>query len=153
MISLQILNEEFSRKLFDNIKDLNSIITPLIILLGLNLAAFIGRFLLDLIVKNREIRINKVNIINEKKVVAQAELFKKLNLLSISQSEPINVYLDRIMQAETYLTENKIFINKDLIEITYKILDYHKIVLQNQRAINYKQELQLIDEYIKKFNK
>lgn len=147
------MQEEVAKNVFENISDFNKIAFPLIILLSMNLLAFIGKYIADYILKNKDVKIHKMNLISAKRIDVQEQLYYKLESLSLYSQDQKDILLEAIQTTEQYLNHNKLFIDKKIFSQSNKILDYYKTIYFNFRLKKYEQENELIDGFYKLFNK
>lgn len=146
------MQEEIAKKVLENYSDFQKIAIPLIVLLSMNLAAFIGKFILDYILKNREIKIHRLNLISSRKVEILEKLFQQLEALSLFSSDQKELLLSSLQSSEQYINQNRLYISKKIFLQSNKILDYYKAVYFNYRVKNYEQETVLLDGFTKLFN-
>jgi hypothetical protein len=147
------MQDEIVKKIFENYIDFQKIAVPLMVLLGLNLLAFIGKFIADYILKNREIKIHKLNIISSRRIDIQEKLFQRLEALSLFSNENREVFLEEIQNVEIFINQNKLYLDKKMYRQSNVILDYYKGVYFDVRKKQYENEIILLDEFSRLFNK
>ncbi|WP_242929173.1 hypothetical protein [Pontibacter vulgaris] len=101
--------------------------------------------------ETKDIKINKVNAINSKRIETQSALFKSLDALSIIDIFDSNELLAKVQEVESYSRANKIYIEKPVLKITEELLDYYKTVISSPSNKKFETETKLLDEYINIF--
>ncbi|MBC5773064.1 hypothetical protein H8S95_03235 [Pontibacter sp. KCTC 32443] len=98
--------------------------------------------------ETKDIRINKVNTINSRRIETQEALFKSLDGLSLIDIHDKDLLLEKIQEVDTYSRSHKIFIEKPILRITHELLDYYKSIVSSPKNKKYETEAKLLDDYI-----
>lgn len=147
------MQSDITKQIFENYNDFQKISIPLLVLLTLNLFAFLGKFISDLIIKNRDRQIYKINIIASRKIDIQEKLYQRLDALSLFTNNEKELFFDKIKEAEIFINQNKLYLDNKLHKQSNKILDYYKSIYFDFRKKKYEEEIIMLDEYARIFHK
>lgn len=104
--------------------------------------------------KRKDKELHRSNLIEEKRIKINEELFSKFQKLNYFEPKPNNSsYLKQITSLERFVNTNRLYIKKSVSKLVVKFTDYHKSVLTDIRKKNIVVEDKIIDEFAKIFNK
>lgn len=121
-------------------------IASLITLLIINIVLMAVNFIFDFIKHRKDNHNFKVHLIAKKGVKVEATVFEKFQKLSTFQPNEEHALLDSILELDSFLNENRLYIEKKYFSIAIDFLDYYK-------KIQYKMTLKDIKEEESFFNK
>lgn len=148
-IDYSTLNE-----LIQNAKnDYKYLLTTLICLIIINLIFEFFKFINSIKLLNKEKSNNKQLLLDDKRIDIQVKLFKSLSRLKLFEKDQDTDLLNAIKNINSFITNNKLFISKELQSISNEILDYFKSVIFDFNTKDIKTETQLFDKYYNEFNK
>ena len=148
-IDYSTLNE-----LIQNAKnDYKYLLTTLICLIIINLIFEFFKFINSIKLLNKEKSNNKQLLLDDKRIDIQVKLFKSLSRLKLFEKDQDTDLLNAIKNINSFITNNKLFISKELQSISNEILDYFKSVIFDFNTKDIKTEAQLFDKYYNEFNK
>ncbi len=143
--NFQNLNENF-----DSIKNF---VIAFIIFASLNIISIVVNLVLQFKLKNKDKDIIKFNLRESERIKVLFRLYELLEQLTYYNEEYQKEYIDKANQINQYITKNKLYIDKSYINITQEMNDYFLTVIGDYRKKDYKNEMRLLDEFSKEFNK
>lgn len=135
-----------------NIEDNSNLIITLSFFVGLNLLITIIDIAVQFKIKNKEKDINHHNLRESKRIDAQEKLYNLLEELTYYDNNNSQIYQIKSSDINKFITQKKIFLNKQIISIAQEFNDYFLTVLADYRKKNYSKEMDLLDKYSKIFN-
>ena len=117
----------------------------------LNIVLCVVQWFINSHVKNMDIKIFRKNEINKISIRIGAELYDKLLCLSNCQSGNPHELLDTLINTTTFKEQNKLYLSKDLLDISEEILDYFGVVVHDIRKKDITFENKLLEKYRTEF--
>lgn len=104
--------------------------------------------------KNKDKEINNHNLRESKRIEHQEKLYGLLERLTYydGSSSEKNKFQKQITVINQFLTQKRIYLNKEIIKITQEFTDYNTQILVDYRKKNYEKEMNLLEKYNNKFN-
>lgn len=132
---------------------LTSLSITIIIFTSANIIAIIANIWSSFRLKNKEKGIIKYEKLEESRIRIHHELFLKLEELTYySPTDNSDDFTIKSNEINTFLSKNRLFINKDIYKITDEFNNYFLTVIQDYRKKNTEKEIKILDKYIKLFN-
>lgn len=128
-------------------------LTPLIILLIVNILLIIANFFVDHIKRRWVITTKKDEIIAAKLVMVEEEIYSKFLKLVSYQKDELDDFLSCIKDTQKVLQENKLYMSKAFFKISDKFLDYFKIICFDFRKKNLMDEEKFLEQLFNEFRK
>lgn len=119
---------------------------------GVNLLATGLDIFFQFRLKNKEKSITKHSLRESKRIEAQELLYNMIEELTYYDGSNFQNYQNKVYTINKYLTQKKIYLNKEIISITQKFNDYFLTVLGDYTNKNYQTEISFLEEYDKIFN-
>lgn len=119
---------------------------------GVNLLATGLDIFFQFKLKNKEKSITKHSLRESKRIDAQELLYNMLEELTYYDGSNSTNFQNKVSIINKYLTQKKIFLNKEIISIAQNFNDYFLTVLGDYRNKNYQIEASFLEEYDKIFN-
>ena len=113
----------------------------------LNIVLCIVQWFINSHVKNMDIKIFRKNEINKISIKIGAELYNRLLCLSNYQSGNSHELLEALIRTTTFKEQNKLYLSKNLLDISEKILDYFGVVVHDIRKKDITLENQFLEKY------
>src|SRR5690606_32799856 len=147
---LQKLIEQLEADLSHN----NKLIIALIIFVLLNFVLTGINIYFQFKLKNKDKEINNHNLRETKRIEHQEQLYILLESLTyfdgtLSEKDKFQKTIVKINQ---FLTQKRIYLNKNIIKISQEFTDYNTQVLVDYRKKNYEKELLILEKYNTEFN-
>ncbi len=130
----------------------HSLAISLIILISINIGVEILRFWGMFILANKEKKQKRQLLIEEKRINVIELLYKNLDSLRLFDRSEESELLSNIKNINLFITQNKIYIPKNLLDKIYEILDYFKSVLTDYRLKDITMEVKLFDDFCDEYN-
>lgn len=130
----------------------NNLIYVLIIVLILNIGAIVLRFVLEKRLKNKDKEIFRQNLINERSLKAQEQIYTRMHELSLFGKGEDHEFLLAIQELQQFVSRNRLYLNNNLFECVDEVLNYFRVVLTDYRLKDLKNEENLFKKYSKIFN-
>lgn len=104
--------------------------------------------------KNKDKEINHHNLRESKRIEHQEKLYVLLESLTYfdGSTKSKNEFKKTLTEINKFLTQKKIYLNKDIIKISQEFTDYNTKLLVDFRKKNYEKEMTILDKYNTKFN-
>ncbi|MGV3588558.1 MAG: hypothetical protein ACO1OF_16250 [Adhaeribacter sp.] len=103
--------------------------------------------------ENSDVKINRTNVLNTKKIAAQEELFHHLDALTILDHFNSNLLILETLKVEQYIKKHNLLIDKPLGKIAHGFLDYFKMVASSPGSKDFIIEERFLDEYTQEFHR
>jgi len=147
---LQKLIEQLESDLSTN----NKLIIALIIFVLLNFVLTGINIFFQFKLKNKDKEINNHNLRESKRIEHQEQLYILLESLTYfdGTSAEKKKFQKTITEINQFLTQKRIYLNKDIIKISQEFTDYNTQILVDYRKKNYEKELIILEKYNTKFN-
>lgn len=139
--------------LFKSLGITNTLIYVLISILVLNIFAIVIKFFLDRKLKDHDKAIHRKNQINNKAIKVQESIYSRLERLSLYTADEDEELLSELQKLQRYVSNKRLYLNKQLQEIINESLDYFRTVLTDYRQKDLDIEKQLWERYEQEFNK
>jgi hypothetical protein len=147
---LQKLIEQLETDLSTN----NKLIISLIIFVVLNLILAGINIFFQFRLKNKDKEVNNHNLREIKRIEHQEELYVLLESLTYyngTSKEKVS-FQKKMTLINQFLTQKKIYLNKEIIKISQEFTDYNTQLLVDYRKKNYEKELMILEKYNTQFN-
>jgi hypothetical protein len=104
--------------------------------------------------KNKDKEINHHNLRESKRIENQERLYILLESLTYFDGNPKgkDAFQKTITEINQFLTQKRIYLNKDIIKISQEFTDYNTQILVDYRKKNYEKEILILEKYNIKFN-
>ncbi len=137
-----------------DISSTNKLIIGLSVFVGLNFLLAILNIIFQFKLKNKEKDINSYNLREVKRIELQHSLYTMLESLSYydGTKENFKLYHEKVSEINKFITREKLFLSKRLIQISQQYTDYFLSVLSDYRTKNYEREMEMLELYSVKFN-
>lgn len=147
---LQKLIEQLDSDLSHN----NKLIIALIIFVLLNFVLTAINIYFQFKLKNKDKEINNHNLRESKRIEHQEQLYILLESLTYfdGTSAEKEKFQKTIVEINQFLTQKRIYLNKNIIKISQEFTDYNTQVLVDYRKKNYENELLILEKYNVEFN-
>lgn len=147
---LQKLIEQLDSDLSHN----NKLIIALIIFVLLNFILTAINIYFQFKLKNKDKEINNHNLRESKRIEHQEQLYILLESLTYfdGTSAEKEKFQKTIVEINQFLTQKRIYLNKNIIKISQEFTDYNTQVLVDYRKKNYENELLILEKYNVEFN-
>ena len=119
------------------------------IVVVINLLLVVVKFFLERINGKKENKHYRTRKITELSITKEAELFERLERMSLRTKGEEHELLDDITQLEVCISKNRIFYSKKIYNHATKIMDYYKRINSDLTKKDIKKEEDLLDEYHK----
>lgn len=133
--------------------EINGLIITLIILVCINIIIEIIRFGVSLYLSKKDKDNKRQLLIEEKRIKVLETLFKKLDAISLYDKNQEEKMLTDLKEINIFVTQNKLYIPKNLQSTANEILDYFKNVLTDFRQKSIEKETELFKKFCYEFNK
>ena len=121
----------------------------ILVIVLINLLLIIVKFFLDRSNGKKENEHYRTRKITELSIEKEAELFEKLEKISLFTKGEEHTLLDNISNVECLMSKNRIFYSKKIYHHSITILDYYKRINSDITKKDLKKEEKLFDEYHK----
>ena len=148
-----MVEAETLKILTKNYTDLKTLLWILIGVIVVHILAMLFRYFLDYKLKERDKNIHKKNLLVNRTIQIQELLFNYLDELTLFEFDQSVLMLQKISEIERFVDKNKLYIDKEVLQVTEKCLDYFKSLLSTFSNKDVKKEMLFLEEYVKKFNK
>ena len=148
-----MVEAETLKILTKNYTDLKTLLWILIGVIVVHILAMLFRYFLDYKLKERDKNIHKKNLLVNRTIQIQELLFNYLDELTLFEFDQSVLMLQKISEIERFVVKNKLYIDKEVLQVTEKCLDYFKSLLSTFSNKDVKKEMLFLEEYVKKFNK
>ncbi|CAA0154872.1 conserved hypothetical protein [Tenacibaculum maritimum] len=147
---LQKLIEQLESDLSTN----NKLVIALSIFVLLNFILTAINIYFQFKLKDKDKEINHHNLRESKRIENQEKLYIMLESLTYydGSSKAKTTFKKTITEINQFLTQKKIYLNKDIISISQEFTDYNTQVLVDYRKKNYEKEMIILEKYNNKFN-
>lgn len=132
----------------------NKLIIAIIIFVLLNFILTAINIYFQFKLKNKDKEINHHNLRESKRIEHQETLYVLLESLTYfdGNASEINKFQKTIIEINKFLTQKRLYLNKDIIKISQEFTDYNTQVLVDYRKKNYEKEIIILEKYNAKFN-
>lgn len=130
----------------------SSVVIWIFAILLLNCLLNIGTFIMQRKLKDREVEIDRKCLTNKISVEVESHIYKEINKLSSYQRDEEHQLLDAILELQTYIETNHLYIRKKLTSICEEIVDYYTSICADFKKKNPSKEMKLREKYKKAFN-
>ena len=137
----------------ENFESVKSFVITFIIFATLNIISIIVNLVMQFKLKNKDKEIIKFNLRESERIKILFRLYELLEQLTYYCEEDRETYIEKANQINQFITKNKLYIDKSYINIAQEMNDYFLTVIGDYRKKDYKNEMRLLDEYTKQFNK
>lgn len=103
--------------------------------------------------KNKEKQIYSYSIRENKRLNVLEQIYYSLEELSYFNENESQTLLSKLKEIEAFVSKNKIYLSRDFINCISGICDYYKGILVDYRKKKYETEIELMNVYVKLFNK
>ena len=121
----------------------------ILVIVLMNLLLIIVKFFLDRSNGKKENEHYRTRKVMELSIEKEAELFEKLEKMSLFAKGEEHALLGNISDVECLMSKNRIFYSKKLYHHSITILDYYKRINSDLTKKDLKKEEKLFDEYHK----
>lgn len=115
----------------------------------INLLLVVVKYFLDRSKGKKENKHYRTRKITELSITKEAELFEKLERMSLRIKGEEHELLDDISEVEDCMSKNRIFYSKKIFHHAISIMDYYKRINSDLTKKDIKKEEELLDEYHK----
>ncbi|QHL87450.1 hypothetical protein GU926_08365 [Nibribacter ruber] len=147
------MEKDVAELIIQHVENLKSLSVGLIALLVVNILGLLGRFWVEGVLKNRDIKINKAAIINNRKVTVQESLYHLFDSLSLINPYDAQELSIKIVETDMFIRKNSLFLDTRIHNISIALLDYFKEVQVQPRKKDIKYEFDHLDMYTDEFTK
>ena len=157
MVLIQIGAEQLSSMTSDSVfyesnnSSLSNYSKWILVIVLINLLLIIVKFFLDRSNGKKENEHYRTRKIMELSIEKEAELFEKLEKMSLFTKGEEHALLNNISDTECLMSKNRIFYSKKLYHHSITILDYYKRINSDLSKKDLKKEEKLFDEYHKMY--
>ncbi|AUC80947.1 hypothetical protein [Lacinutrix sp. Bg11-31] len=132
----------------------NKLIIALIIFVLLNFILTGINIYFQFKLKNKDKEINHHNLRESKRIEHQEKLYILLESLTYfdGKASEKNKFQKTITEINKFLTQKRLYLNKDIIKISQEFTDYNTQILVDYRKKNYEKEILILEKYNTKFN-
>jgi len=102
--------------------------------------------------KNKEKSINSYNLKEAKRIETKDELYKLLEELTYYDGTNAQLYQSKSAAINKFLTQKRLYLDKNIIKISQNFNDYFLTVLSDYRRKNFETETNFLEEYTIAFN-
>lgn len=158
---LQLLREDIIRdvanvvdtpeSMANSIIESNSVMVSLLILLSINVVIMILNFVLDTIKHRKDNHNYKVHLIAKKGVEVESAIYDMFLKLSAIPTGDEHSLLDAILKIDSYLINNRIYIEKRYMKVAIEFLDYFKKIQYKMPLKDIKEEEAFFEKMSKAF--
>lgn len=141
------------KDIIDALKNSNSLIMTLVVLISINIGVEVIRFFGMLFLSKQDKSNKRQLLIEEKRIKVLEQLFQSLDTLTLYNRDEEVLMLEKIKEINLYMTRNKLYIPKSFQKCTSEILDYFKNILTDFRLRSIEKEVQLFDKFCNEFER
>lgn len=147
---LKDLLESYSKDIALN----NKLLIALIVFISINLITTVINIISQHRLKLKDKKIISFKIKEEKRISIFESIYQMLDKMTFyTGRDDCEEFLNSIQEAEKYISNNKIYIDKKEQKLMYETTDYFKTVVTDFRKKDYSNEIKLFDKLSTKFNK
>lgn len=149
------MNEyEAIKALLERHEDKTAFYWSIIILLGLNLVAALANFFQAIYLKNKEDKSYRLKIREDRRITIYESLYKLIEELTYFDGRINNDdLLNKIAGIDRYISQNGIYISKQMRTAIINCLDYYRSITIDFRKKNISSETYYLNEIESLFNK
>ncbi len=129
----------------------NGYVISLVTLLIINVLVMVLNFVLDLIRHKHDNHNFKVHIIATKGVEVESQVYSSFQKMAALQSGDEHELLESILKLDSFLNQNRLYIEKKYLAHTNEFLDYFKSIQHKMTTKNIKKEESFFDKLTKSF--
>lgn len=132
----------------------NKLIIALIVFVAINFILTGINIFFQFKLKNKDKEINNHNLRESKRIENQENLYVLLESLTYfdGSKREKNKFQNKIIEINQFLTQKRIYLNKEIIKIAQEFTDYNTKLLVDYREKNYEKEILILEKYNKVFN-
>ncbi len=134
--------------------NINSMAITLTILVSINIVIEVIKFVFSLCISAKDKNNKRELLIEEKRINVLEMLFKQLDSLTLyfSDSDEDKMLSD-LKAINLYISQNRIYIPKNIYDISISILDYFRKVLTDFREKSIERESELFEKFCNEFSR
>lgn len=146
--------KDLIENLSNDISSNNKLIIGLTIFVGVNFLIALLNIFFQFRLKNKDKDINSHNLREAIRIEKQNNLYSLLESLSYYDGNKENhqLYYEKVSEINKYITRERLFLSKHLINISQQFTDYFLGVLSDYRTKSYEKEMEILESYCLKFN-
>ena len=135
-----------------SIDSYHNLYLTLICFVGVNIIITIINIIFKFKLKNKDKSINSHNLREAKRMEIQEQLYKMLEEMTYYDGTETTNYQKKSTEINRFLTQKRLYLKKEIIQITQNFNDYFLTVLIDYRRKNFQTEMNYLEEYNKVFN-
>lgn len=129
----------------------SSLVIYILIIVIVNFILNIVTFFMQKKLKDKEVEVDRRCLINKQSVEIESYLYGELQKFSSFQKNESHELLDAIVNLQTYIEGNHLYIRKKLLRICTEMVDYYSVVCTDFKRKDPSKELKLLEKYKKTF--
>lgn len=129
----------------------SSLVIYILIIVIVNFLLNIVTFFMQKKLKDKEVEVDRKCLINKQSVEIESYVYGEFQKFSSFQKHESHELLDAIVNLQTYIDENHLYIRKKLVRICTEVIDYYSVVCADFKRKDAGKELKLLEKYKKAF--